>query len=401
MKSVTIVVPTYWSWERDNDPQPGDAVYDHPTPIDTNGTLARLLESLKIIDYPDWDILIISVAANTALEVRLEAKIREIISPFKQHFSIYCFSTNNLKQLRERLSYYGFDPISVGLSNYSTVRNCQLIMPNIMGSDVIVALDDDEIIEDKDYIYKATEFIGEEHEDTFIAGVCGFYLDKHGGIHLPECPSDNENIFIRKLSIMNAATDTIKRKSGRLVISPFAFGGNMVFSRQMFEQISFDPHITRGEDIDYLINARLQGYSFFIDKELTITHLPPAESKMIAYSKLRQDVIRFIYEREKLRVAQQHSNLVRVLPEDLDPYPGLFLREGLTHQALEALRLQRPTNSDSNLFPPPERIVADAVKHAQQFAPRYLEFAMQWPLLMQALVNDRILLDKFKMSKNQ
>ena len=400
MKSVTIVIPTYWGWEKDKGRQPGDAIYDHPTPIDTEGTLARLLESLKIIDYPDWNILIISVTTNTALEARLEAKIAEIIAPFKQHFSINCFSPNSLGLLRERLSHHGFNSKLVDLNNYSTVRNCQLIVPHIMGSDVIVALDDDEIIKDKNYLHKATEFIGEKHNDTFITGVCGFYLDEHGSNRLPESPSDTDNKFIRKASIMNAATDALERTPGRLVITPFLFGGNMVFSRQIFEEVSFDPYNTRGEDIDYLINARLYGYYFFIDKQLTITHLPPPGDKTTAYSKLYQDVIRFIYEREKLKEAQRRSNLVKVMPQDLDPYPGLFLREDITQHALEALRLQRPPNADSRLFPQPEQIVADAMKHAQQFAPRYFEFAKQWPRLMRTLASDHILLDKLKISRN-
>ena len=393
MKSVTIVVPTYWTWERDKRQRPGDAIYDHPTPIDTNGTLARLLQSLKIIDYPSWNILIISTATNPALEARLETKIAEIIAPFREHFSINCFSASNLKQLRERLSYHGFTPKLVGLNNYSALRNCQLIVPHIMGTDVIVALDDDEIIEDKDYLRKAVEFIGEEYEGVFVGGVGGFYLDKHGSNRVPECCSDIHNKFIRKASIMNSATALIERKSDRLVTTPFAFGGNMVFSRVMFERVSFDPYITRGEDIDYLINARLCGYSFFIDKQLNITHLPPAENETAAYSKLCQDVIRFIYEREKLKEAQRHPGLVRVMPEDLDPYPGLFLREDLIQHALEALHLQRPSNTDRRLFPPPEQIVADAVKHAQQFVPHYFEFATQWPELMQALTNDHVLFD--------
>ena len=391
MKSVTVVIPTYWSREKDKSPQPGDIIFDHPTPIDTNGTLTRLLESLKIIDYPDWNILIIGVTVNPALNARLETKIAEIIAPFKQHFSINCFSNRNLKQLQERLTFYGFNPSLVGLNNYATIRNCQLIVPHVMGSDVIVALDDDEVIKDKNYLFKAVEFIGEELDGDFIAGVGGFYLDKFGSNRVPESFQETENIFIRKASIMNLATETIERQSGRLVKTPFIFGGNMVFSRQMFESVSFDPYVTRGEDIDYLINARLFGYSFFIDKELTITHLPPSESNTSHYSKLCQDVIRFIYEQEKLKQARQHSNLIKLMPKDLDPYPGLFLRENITQHALEALRLKRPSNANERLFPSPEQIVADAVKHAQKSVPHYFEFSAQWRELMKALAKDHFL----------
>lgn len=33
------------------EPRPGDAIYDHPTPLSQKGTLVRLLESLKIIEF--------------------------------------------------------------------------------------------------------------------------------------------------------------------------------------------------------------------------------------------------------------------------------------------------------------------------------------------------------------
>ena len=208
-------------------------------------------------------------------------------------------------------------------------------------------------------------------------------------------------MLIRKASIMNLATETIERKSGRLMKTPFIFGGNMIFSRKMFELVSFDPYITRGEDIDYLINARFFNYYFFIDKELTITHLPPSESKTTTYSKLCQDVIRFIYEQEKLKQARQHSNLIKLMPKDLDPYPGLLLSDYITQHALEALRLKRPLNADNRLFPSPELIVADAVKHAQQSTQRYFEFATQWQRLMKALANDHFLLHKFEIRKKK
>ena len=288
----------------------------------------------------------------------------------------------------------------MNFGNRLTIDHFRYFVPHLLGSDVIVALDDDEVIKDKNYLYKAVEFIGEEHEGEFIAGVGGFYHDKFGSNRVPESHQDTDNKFIRKASIMNAATDTIERKSGRLVKTPFIFGGNMVFSRQMFEQVSFDPYITRGEDIDYLINARLYGYSFFLDKKLTIIHLPPPESRTTAYSKLCQDIIRFIYEREKLKKVQQYSNLVKVLPEDLDPYPGLLLREDIISHALEALRLQRPLNADKRLYPLPEQIIANAVKHAQQSALKYFKFAAQWQQLMQVLVNDHVLLDRLKIRKD-
>ena len=44
-----VVIPTYWSREKDEGWQEGDAVYDHPTPLDDEGTLRRTLESMKLL----------------------------------------------------------------------------------------------------------------------------------------------------------------------------------------------------------------------------------------------------------------------------------------------------------------------------------------------------------------
>lgn len=113
--------------------------------------------------------------------------------------------------------------------------------------------------------------------------------------------------------------------------TPVALGGNMVFHRDLFIRVGFDPGITRGEDIDYLINARLAGHRFWLDKELLITHLPPEAYGALPYAKLVQDVYRFVYKREKLRLAGTD-------PAQFDPYPGRFLRDDVEEQALAALQ---------------------------------------------------------------
>ena len=49
MKKV-ILIPTYWGRPTSEGWQEGDAVYDHPTPIDEQGTLERTLQSMKILN---------------------------------------------------------------------------------------------------------------------------------------------------------------------------------------------------------------------------------------------------------------------------------------------------------------------------------------------------------------
>jgi len=92
--------------------------------------------------------------------------------------------------------------------------------------------------------------------------------------------------------------------------------------------VPFDPQITRGEDIDYLINSRMYGFSFFLDNTLAIKHLP-VPKKHPQWKRIREDIYRFVYEREKIASQYKTGNMVMVSPEDFDPYPGEFLRDDL------------------------------------------------------------------------
>ena len=104
------------------------------------------------------------------------------------------------------------------------------------------------------------------------------------------------NIFADKPAIMNEAVRQLQESPGRWVDSVVAFGGNMLFGRKLFRRVGFDPGITRGEDFDYVLNARLAGYKFWLDKCLRISHLPPKQHDTPPYVKLAEDIRRFLYE---------------------------------------------------------------------------------------------------------
>jgi len=389
LAEIIIAIPTYWTWE-DREFHPGDVIYDHPTPLNQEGTLARLLESLKGIEGPKFNVLVITAVTNPQLEEAAEKKVDGILEPFRASFPIAQFAAGDLMTLRERLVQLGFREEMVNLRGYGDVRNIQLIAAHIIGSQVIVGLDDDEIVTDRSYLQKATEFIGKTDNGRSVDGVAGFYLDSKGRNKntVKDAGVPEGNPFYHKAAIMNAAIEVIEEKPGRLVETSFVFGGNMVIHRRLFEKVSFDPHITRGEDIDYLINARLGGYHFFFDKEIVIVHLPPP-----ATSHLREDIIRFVYEKEKLAMAKQKAGLTPVLPESLDPYPGAFLSDAIEERAREALRGHEL----------PERLVDDATRHAREAVPRYFEFREKWPRLMNVVKNDAVLrrrmTQKFERSK--
>jgi GT2 family glycosyltransferase len=352
------------------------------------------LESLTKQEASDFKVIVLTAAVNPKLEEEAEAKVAQLITPFKASYPITQFAASDLVVLHRRMEELGlseFVPL-VSLRGYPNVRNIQLIIPHVLRAEVIVALDDDEVVE-PDYLRKATEFIGQEYRGEFVGGVGGFYLNREGSKFLPEGELRG-NIFLDKSAIMNEAVKALEAKPGRLVETPIAFGGNMVLHRRMFESVPFDPYISRGEDIDYVINARLRGFSFepirctfFLDKELTITHLPPEAYGALPYSKLRQDVFRFIYEREKLRLAAGRDDMASISFESLDPHPGRFLREDVAEQALAALR-EVVTPELAERYGQPEEIIAQAERLSREEPARYFAFARAWPKLMAALGED-------------
>ena len=52
MKKVTMAIPSYWGRPRDQGWREGDLVFDHPTPLDEEGTLRRALEKWGYIERP-------------------------------------------------------------------------------------------------------------------------------------------------------------------------------------------------------------------------------------------------------------------------------------------------------------------------------------------------------------
>jgi len=386
MPNVTIVVPTYWTWGADQADGPVEAIFDHPTPVDGESTMPRLLESLTALEEPDFDVLILTAVVHPQLEHPAAERVEGLIAPFRAHYPIAQFAAGELRVLRERIAALDLDPDMVSLDGYGPVRNNQLIVPHVLGTEVIVALDDDETVA-PGYLRQATAFVGSEWQGHFVGGVAGPYQNRHGDVmNLEDEPSGN--IFLDKPAVMNAATRLVMGQEAALVESPVAYGGDMVFHQELFTRVSFDPWITRGEDIDYLINARFQGYSFWFDKELLITHLPPEAYQSSPYTKLSEDVIRFIYEHEKLRQANAD-------PAQFDPYPGRFLRDDVEAQALAALQ-QAATAADVARLGSPEEIVAQARRRAQEAPPRYSAFARTWPRLMHALSHDAVLQDRWQ-----
>jgi hypothetical protein len=114
-----------------------------------------------------------------------------------------------------------------------------------------------------------------------------------------------------------------------------------------------------------------------------VLHLPPkgGSYKDTTLSKLEQDVIRFIYEEEKLKASQEVPDLHPVTAEDLAPYPGDFLSGDIDGDAQAALE-RAGYSGDAAAY------VRSVRENVPSKVHRYLDFRPRWPVVVQALADD-------------
>ncbi|AHM55443.1 hypothetical protein EAL2_c01060 [Peptoclostridium acidaminophilum DSM 3953] len=334
-----IVIPTYWSralhsgegWVE------GDAVYDHPTPIDGEDTLSLTLESMKILDNRDYILVILLCPTTEKILTQARQRVLEILDKANLGVQTYVFTPSQLNSIKyiayeKELKQESTDLLS--LYGYANVRNMCIYIAYILGVDVAMLIDDDEIFEKSNFIDIATEFIGGRLYGKTVDGIAGYYLNKYNNYY------DDVNIepwmtYWDRFGSKAAAFDKIIGSEPRIKPTPFAFGGAMVIHRNLFKTVPFDPRITRGEDIDYLINAKMFGFHFFLDRELSIKHLPPPKSHPV-WKRFREDIYRFMYEKKKIDTQYEVPNMNIVSPEEFDPYPGSFLKDELEDMIFKA-----------------------------------------------------------------
>ncbi len=384
LPTTCVVVPSYWT-RAGGESHPGDAVYDHPTPLDGPSTLPALLESLEKLDTSSFYLLVlVGVTGQDAVEAA-ERRVGELVSKYPS-LKALVFGPSQLAWFcqwleRNDLSYARS---FLDLRDYPKIRNLQLAIPHVLHSQAIVALDDDEIVTDSHFLEKAVEPLGQEIDGRRVDGLSGHYEQENGSILLQvdSAKANASNVFDRKAAIMNAATEMLEAEPGDIVETPFCFGGNMEFTADLAASVGFDPEITRGEDIDYLINARVEGKHFFLRKDLHVLHCPPkgGSYKDVSRSKLEQDVIRFMYEHAKLLASQTGDGLHPVSASELMPYPGEFLSHTIETDAAEALE-QAGHQGD------PQAFIADIRASLESKVRRYLEFRRWWPAVMDALAH--------------
>jgi len=325
-----VLIPTYWSRKKADGWHEGDAVYDHPTPLDDEGTLARTLESMKLMTVKDFKLVLLICPTTPEVADAAEKRVVEIVRQVDLKAETYIFTIYDLARMSDII--FETDSLRrtaslLTMIGYANVRNMCLLCADVLAADAAILIDDDEVFEKADWVERSVEFLGKRIYGDVVYGMAGYYINKYDQYYDDVKPEPWMTYWDR-FGSKAKAFDEIIGCPPRVKRTPFAFGGAMIIHRDMFQSVPFDPHITRGEDIDYVINSRMYGFSFFLDNTLSIKHLP-VPKKHPQWKRIREDIYRFVYEKAKISSQYKTGNMVMVTPEDFDPYPGEFLRDDL------------------------------------------------------------------------
>ncbi|OGY46211.1 MAG: hypothetical protein A3A24_01590 [Candidatus Buchananbacteria bacterium RIFCSPLOWO2_01_FULL_46_12] len=325
---TVIVVPTYWSRPLPERWRQGDAVYDHPTALNEDDTLGRFLNSINILRQPECEVVVLVCVTTPEIEAETVKRVRQIVASASCPVPVYLFSDSHLRQLQKTLTTAGFSNLASRLSlrGYSSIRNACLLAAQLRQAELAVLIDDDEVFEDPEFLNKARQAISAQRP-----GIAGYYVepDNQGGrTYIRERAIPFWMKFWNKFRFQNESfRRIIGQAEPRLKVTPFAFGGNLVIHQTLFSRVPFDPLVNRGEDMDYVMNAKMFDVDFYLDNHLAITHLPPVRSHP-QYRRLAEDMNRFSYQRSKLHQQRPLPGLRQISASDFNPYPGYFLGSG-------------------------------------------------------------------------
>ena len=326
-----VIIPTYWA-PTGFAPDNGSVTYDHPTPLNNSETLTRCLESLQLIDGVEFDVLIVSGASTPEIVHEMGQRVCDIAERVRSKLpgKLFVFTGDRIPFCKEVLEKLPHEVESfLSIDGYSNVRNTMLILASVLQAKVVVMVDDDEYVTDSDFLGKVIRRLGTRVGGKVVDGLAGYYVTPDGEWETSELDDPWATYWPKNRMINKTYKKLLEGEDlPDLVETPMVFGGCMALTHHIYQKIPFDRRVPRGEDMDYLLNARMFGYHFFMHRGWSIVHAPPPKSHPI-WKRMRMDIARFFIERQKILQQTKRINMTRVEVEDLMPYPGFFMADDL------------------------------------------------------------------------
>lgn len=382
-----VLIPTYVSASRRSQGGAVTTTYDHATPLSSEGELPRCLDSLRCVR--GLRTVVILVAAEAAIENQAASKIRGIASQFPD-LDIVVVGAPEAALVRQRMEQLGIITHGeVGLSGYGAVRNMGLLMANVLGFDAAVFVDDDEVIDDEAFLERAMYGLGKlTRRGVPILAKTGYYLNDQDS-YLSRRSTKWYDRYWEQGKAFNAWI-TRAMRGPRLSRSNHVCGGCLALHKEAFKRVSFDPWISRGEDLDYMLDLRMYGSDIWFDNTWVLRHLPPKTPR--EGMRFRQDIFRWLYEYRKLEYARTQIDLMQIKPQSLLPYPGPFLTADVVKRIRRTALLRSIGRPDGKGYREAAKAASNEAAHyAESHCGKYFEFQFMWPTLMLRMENDAIL----------
>ncbi len=387
MNLVTII-PTYIS-DPSKEPDPGKILtnYDHMTPINESGELDRCLKSLENIE--NLGLVLILVVSQKGIEKQASEKVRSIANNSKVTSMV--IGEDEVNILRSRVKQLAGPEVArkITLRGYGNVRNVGLVLAQAFGFDSVLFIDDDEIVEDENFMNVAVYGLGKlTPSGVPILAKSGYYLNERNSF-LSSWEDAWYDKFWQQGSSFNHWIENAMA-GPRLTRSNHVCGGCFILHKEAFKRICFDPYIARGEDLDYMINLRMHGADMWFDNAWQLKHRPPKTKS--EGRRFRQDIYRWIYEQAKIEFSWANIDLRKITAANLLPYPGSLLGKGLKTRIWLTARFRSVGRPDKAEY---ARAAKDAKTNAIDYATRhctkYFDFERAWPSMMEAISRDRVI----------
>ena len=382
-----IVIPSYWARNECDARTTEPGVYDHATPLDApEPELARCLDSLD--EVRGVTRVVVLLVSNNEDEPAARERVEAIcaqhprLNPFVVSAAESWVVQAALAQISPDL-----DGDTVSLRGYGAIKNMGLLVAAVLGHDVVVFLDDDEIISSPDFLVDAVYGLGHmTRQDLPVIAKTGYFLNQEDSPYATNVSTAWYDRWWNKRPLfnkwMNRALNTT-----RISRSNILTGGCFALHAEAFTRVGFDPYITRGEDLDYLLDLRMYGFDVWFDNQWSVTHRPPNTPSRAG--RFEQDVYRWIYQREKVRTANGIIGLHQVTAESLMPYPGPWLGDELDGRIAKTAFFRTLFYEEREAY---LHILTqgrrEAHAYAQSHAQSYLKFQTYWPQVMVELWND-------------
>lgn len=383
-----IVIPTYISARRRKEGSNILATYDHTTALTQQGELVRCLDSLrKVVDLGQ---IIILVASEPSIEMQAAEKVQAVATQFSDMDILVIAAPEHLL-IQQRMEQLGMGKMSkeIGLAGYGAIRNLGLVVANTLGYDAVVFVDDDEIVEDPEFLHHAVYGLGKLTKKGIpILAKTGYYFNQDGK-YLARSYNEWYNRFWQQGKAFNQWI-TKAMQGPRLSRSNHVCGGCFILHKEAFKRLSFDPWIARGEDLDYLLNLRMYGSDIWFDNRWSLVHMPPETAS--EGTRFRQDIYRWLYEYRKMEYSRTQIDLLQVKPSSLEPYPGPFLESGIERRIRITAYLRSIGRPDKKAYRKAAKAATgEAATYAQRNCAKYFELQFVWPELMARIENDKTL----------